>query len=147
MPAAKPDHRSTLAGAQSAVEARLRELDEALAAVAGLEQERDRLREALKLLGGGPAAKPAARSGARARPKRRAASSSNGRYRNRDAIIAHLRAQPGSEAGAIVAATGINRGVAYNLLGRLVKQRLIVKEAGPSQRARYSVAADAPADA
>lgn len=137
MPTKNNGERAALDDASKAIAARLRELDDLLASVMDLQDERDRLRQALQLLSGEQTHRRAT-STARARGGRQAkAQPAGGRYRNRDAVLKHLREQPGSEAGAIVNATGMNRGVAYNLLGRLVKQRLIRKDEGPNGRARY----------
>jgi anti-sigma factor RsiW len=87
---------------------RMDEIDRELEGVEALSAERDQLRRALDQL-------ESARATA-ARPARRRAP----RGTNRQRILAHLREAGPSAASEIASATGINRGVTYNTLKKMV---------------------------
>lgn len=138
--------RQSLDEAQAAIQARVAEIDDALSAMDPLQEERERLKEALRLIGAHE--QPAAGRSKKSRQSRASPASPkprtrSARYKNRDAVLTYLREHPNAQAGEIVAALQISRGVAYNLLGRLVEQRLIVRHTGDNNRARYA-AADPP---
>lgn len=134
-----------LEDARVVVEQRIAAIDAELAAVAELEAERQRLTEALTLLGRDTSRRGSARQSTRPpaakksapRRARRPASGGSTRTRNRDLTVAFLKENPGVEAGAVVEHLGVSRGVTYNLLARLVSQGLVVREEAEGGRARY----------
>ena len=135
--------KTGLENAREAVAGRIAEIERQLGEMTALQAERDRLHEALRLLGDEHGeTRP---HGARRAPtaKRRAKTPTaprRGRSTNRDAVLAHLREHPDVEAGSIVEALGVSRGVAYNLLGRLVQQGVLERSAGPAGRSVYRTA-------
>lgn len=65
-----------------------------------------------------------------------------GRKGNTEGVIKFLRANPDTEAGAVVTHLGVARGVIYNLLRRLVEQGILEKTEGDNGRARYRLVAE-----
>lgn len=136
-----------LGGARDAVQQRIADIEAELASVEALEAERDRLVEALRLMGASTSERRTSRSktpprrtstrATGAQGRRSGGTGSSGRRSNRDGVLSYLAEHPDAQAGAIVEHLGASRGVVYNLLARLVDQELIVRQAGPAGRARY----------
>ena len=110
------------------IEHRLQEIEDQLRPFAELENERQRLRDALDALRADRSGASDRSSAQRPRPatkrraRRRATATSGGRAprgSNLSAIVAHVTANPGATAGDIANATGISRGVVYSATSRL----------------------------
>lgn len=133
-----------MSAAREAVQQRIADIDVELAAVAELKAERERLAEALNLLGEQPArGKAGSRSGVTRsrRPRRPSPAATKSKTTNRDKVLRFLEGHPGAQAGDIVAHLEVSRGVGYNLLGRLVEQGVLVRESAEGARSQYRLVA------
>jgi sugar-specific transcriptional regulator TrmB len=126
---------------RSNLESRIAEIDRQLAATDHLREEREHLARALEEVAavsttartprrarrsdGASRAKPARRPAKRRRAESATPRASQGV--NRDRIVAQLRESGPSSASAVAKATGINRAVVYNNLGKLVDDGTVAK--------------------
>ena len=110
-----------------------------------LKAERQRLQEALKLLGHetSPLRPQRGRGSAASPSPKRKAAPRKARRGNTEGVVRFLRANPDAEAGAVIAHLGVGRGVIYNLLRRLVEQGTVEKSEGGNGRARYRLTSEA----
>ena len=123
-----------------AIRTRLREIDTELKGFEQLRAERERLARALKEVDGasprrGGATPSRASAGGRRRGRKRAARGSN-----QQAILAHVKANPGATTPEIADATGIGRPVVYSAVSRLASAGTLKKTTRPDGQVSYELA-------
>jgi hypothetical protein len=126
------------------LQARLDEIERALAELEPLVRERDQIKAVLARppFAPKPAPKPAAAVKRRAP---RTATKRAPRGANLEAIVKAVNERPGATASEIADVTKISRPVTYNTLAKLVEQRKLVKVALPGGQTGYRPAPAAAA--
>lgn len=140
---------TTRDGIRRAIEERLAVIERELAGLGALVVERDQLRAALAELQDPPSATRQRRTvrppepqraweGAPSQGARGARASRRPRGANRQAVLTFLSEQDEANAAAIADASGIDRGVIYNLLGRMADKGEVAR-ADRDGRALYTL--------